>query len=255
MFNFKRTATFTSFLGALLLHALLIAWFWQIATPELHAQEQTEQVTWVELTQVSPPAAMPQPLPQTVQPVEEVIENDPLAEETIKKPEIEEPKKPEKTQEPQPKPQPKPKPKKPVEKPLEKVVEEPVEASEPLQPNDTDLPPVDSPLKEMTPEALPVSAPPEEPLIEATADYLNNPLPHYPRLSKRAGEEGTVVLKVLVGAAGQARQVELHTTSGYARLDQAALEAVKHWQFRPAKQGSVTIESSVLVPVKFVLQS
>ncbi|MBD3776279.1 MAG: energy transducer TonB [Thiotrichales bacterium] len=249
MFNFKRTTTFTSFLGALLLHALLIAWFWQIATPELRAQQQEEQITWVELTQVSPPATMPQPLPQTVQPVEEVIEKDPLAEKVIKKPEIEEPKKPKKIQEPQPTP------KAPVEKPQDKVVEEPVEASEQLQPNDTDLPPVDSPLKEMTPEALPHSAPPEEPLIEASADYLNNPLPHYPRLSKRAGEEGTVVLKVRVSAAGQAKQVELYATSGYKRLDKAALEAVKNWQFSPAKQGSVNIESTVLVPVKFVLQN
>jgi protein TonB len=249
MFNFKRTATFTSLLGALLLHALLIAWFWQIATPELRAQQQEKQISWVELTQLSPPPAPSRPAQQTVPAVEDVVEHNPLAEEAIKKPEIEASSKPEKIQKPQPTP------KAPVEKPVEKIAKKPVEATELPQPSDTDLTPLDSALNEIIAEALPNSAPPEEPLIEAAADYLNNPLPHYPRLSKRAGEEGTVVLKVRVSAAGQAKQVELYATSGYKRLDKAALEAVKNWQFSPAKQGSVNIESTVLVPVKFVLQN
>lgn len=249
-----QTAPWIAITGALLLHGLVAAWLWQVTTPELRAQEETEQITWVELTQVTPPPPPVQSVQNLVQPVEERIEKDPLAEEVIQKPENETPPAPQKPKE-KVKPEPKPEPKKPLEKPVEKVVETPPAPVEVTQPSETEQPPVEHPLQEVATESLPPSAPPEEPLIEARADYLNNPLPHYPRLSKRAGEEGTVVLKVRVSAAGEAKQVELHTSSGYKRLDKAALEAVKNWQFSPAQQGSVNIESTVLVPVKFVLQN
>lgn len=249
------TAPWISITGALLLHGLIAAWLWQVTTPELRAKEETEQITWVELTQVAPPPPPPvQSVQSVAQPVEKVIEKDPLAEEVIKKPEIEKPQEP-----PKPKEKVRPEPKKPLvkppEKPVEKGAETPPTPAENTQSSESEPPPVERPLQKVATESVPASAPPEEPLIEARADYLNNPLPHYPRLSKRAGEEGTVILKVRVSASGEAKAVELHTTSGYTRLDKAALEAVKKWQFSPAKQGSANIESTVLVPVKFVLQN
>ena len=56
------------------------------------------------------------------------------------------------------------------------------------------------------------------------ADYLQNPAPVYPGLSRRIGEQGKVILHVLVSADGRARKVELRTSSGFERLDNAAPE-------------------------------
>ncbi len=115
------------------------------------------------------------------------------------------------------------------------------------------------------PEAAPVQAPPApvqaaptavaEPVSAARfdADYLQNPKPAYPPLSRRLGEEGKVVLRVRVSAAGEPLAVEIRQSSGHARLDEAARAAVEKWRFVPAKRGSEAIEASVLVPLSFTL--
>ncbi|MBS1785577.1 MAG: energy transducer TonB [Acidobacteria bacterium] len=87
------------------------------------------------------------------------------------------------------------------------------------------------------------------------AAYLNNPDPAYPVASRRIGEEGRVILRVLVSALGQAEQVEVRTSSGSSRLDQAALSAVKRWRFEPARQGDSAIQAWVLVPISFHLDA
>lgn len=86
-----------------------------------------------------------------------------------------------------------------------------------------------------------------------TADYLNNPTPPYPSISRRLGEEGTTYLKVHVMPDGSAAAVLLHKSSGFARLDECALNAVKKWRFAPAKKGNTVIASWVNVPVDFKL--
>jgi protein TonB len=97
------------------------------------------------------------------------------------------------------------------------------------------------------------SAPPTLSPPNYKAAYLSNPPPAYPRVSRRNGEEGTVVLRVRVSAAGAAIQVQVERTSGSERLDAAALEAVKAWRFVPARRGAEAIEASVLVPIVFSL--
>ncbi|MEW6165553.1 MAG: energy transducer TonB [Pseudomonadota bacterium] len=87
------------------------------------------------------------------------------------------------------------------------------------------------------------------------ADYLHNPRPAYPSSSRRLGEEGTVVLRARVGADGSPLVVELRDSSGFRRLDEAALAAVRRWRFVPARQGDRAIESWVAVPVVFKLES
>jgi periplasmic protein TonB len=96
-----------------------------------------------------------------------------------------------------------------------------------------------------------------EPIVQARfdADYLNNPAPAYPPVSKRLRERGTVVLKVLVRPDGGSDSVLVHSTSGSRRLDDAAVEAVKRWRFVPAKRGIETVASWVLVPVVFTLRT
>ena len=83
------------------------------------------------------------------------------------------------------------------------------------------------------------------------ADYLHNPAPAYPSYSRRMKERGTVFVLVQVSAQGSALQVTLHQSSGYDRLDEAALEAVKQWRFVPAKRGTTPVAASVVVPIQF----
>lgn len=95
------------------------------------------------------------------------------------------------------------------------------------------------------------SAPPSPPRFDA--DYLQNPRPEYPALSRRLGEQGRVVLRVRVEANGNAGLVELHRSSGFSRLDEAALQAVRRWKFVPARRGNEAVAESVLVPIPFIL--
>ena len=85
------------------------------------------------------------------------------------------------------------------------------------------------------------------------ASYLNNPAPAYPELSRRTGEQGQVLLRVLVDINGKPSVVELRASSGSGRLDRAALDAVRHWKFVPATQGGEMIAAWVTVPVVFNL--
>lgn len=87
------------------------------------------------------------------------------------------------------------------------------------------------------------------------ADYLDNPKPAYPPVSRRLNEEGTVQLRVRVSAQGQPLEVEIRQTSGFPRLDAAAREAVARWRFVPARRGDEAVESWVGVPIIFKLDS
>jgi protein TonB len=86
------------------------------------------------------------------------------------------------------------------------------------------------------------------------AAYLNNPKPEYPRMARRLGEEGTVLLRVFVSAQGAPETIELHRSSGSPRLDRAARETVRSWKFVPARKGERPVGAWVLVPITFVLQ-
>ncbi|MEO8204512.1 MAG: TonB family protein [Betaproteobacteria bacterium] len=86
------------------------------------------------------------------------------------------------------------------------------------------------------------------------ADYLENPAPAYPSLSRRAREEGKVMLRVLVSPAGRADEVQVRASSGSPRLDEAARATVLRWKFVPAKRGSEAVAAWVLIPITFRLE-
>lgn len=105
----------------------------------------------------------------------------------------------------------------------------------------------------------PVAAPaapaaPSESPARFDADYLRNPAPPYPPISRRSGEEGKVVLRVRVSPQGSAESVDIKTSSGIQRLDDSALNTVRKWKFIPAKRGETAIQSTVLVPIVFKLE-
>lgn len=94
------------------------------------------------------------------------------------------------------------------------------------------------------------------PLTPARFDaaYLHNPKPEYPPASRRGSEEGKVLLRVSVGTDGSAQSVEVISSSGFSRLDQAAMAAVRRWRFAPARRGETPVEGNVRVPINFSLE-
>lgn len=97
--------------------------------------------------------------------------------------------------------------------------------------------------------AAPAPAKVELPISDA--DYLHNPKPAYPLLSKRMGEQGKVVLRVLIGEDGSPQKAEIRTSSGFERLDQAGLATVLKWRYVPGKRGGLPETMWVVVPIHF----
>jgi protein TonB len=84
--------------------------------------------------------------------------------------------------------------------------------------------------------------------------YLDNPAPTYPSASRRAREQGRVLLRVRVSATGKVEAIETQQSSGHERLDEAARAAVRRWRFIPAKRGETPVAAWALVPLTFSLQ-
>lgn len=100
----------------------------------------------------------------------------------------------------------------------------------------------------------PAAPPPRVELPSSDADYLQNPQPAYPAHSRRLGEQGKVIVRVLIGADGLAQKVEIRQSSGFDRLDRAALATVQRWRYVPGKRGGVPETMWFSVPVNFVLE-
>ena len=112
-------------------------------------------------------------------------------------------------------------------------------------------PPVPPPQPVVVP---PAPAPAAVVAARFDADYLHNPKPVYPALSRRMNEEGKVLLKVRVSGQGAALDVAISKSSGFPRLDAAAVDAVTRWRFVPARRGDEAVDSSVIVPITFALE-
>lgn len=114
-----------------------------------------------------------------------------------------------------------------------------------------------SDIEEPAPPPFPIGPVPEGEInLDAdslTALYLRNPKPGYPAASRRLGEQGTVLVRAFINKQGEPKSVELKKSSGYPRLDRAALEAIKGWKFVPAKRDDQPVEAAVIVPMKFSL--
>jgi protein TonB len=112
------------------------------------------------------------------------------------------------------------------------------------------LPPIAAPVA-VAP--APVAAPKVE-LPSSDADYLQNPKPAYPAMSKRLGEQGKVIVRVLIGVDGTAQKAEIRQSSGFDRIDQAALATTQRWRYLPGKRGGVAEAMWFNVPINFVLE-
>jgi protein TonB len=149
--------------------------------------------------------------------------------------------------------------------PKQKTVDKPklrqiVAAAPVVSPTDYVVPP--PPPQPVPRIEAPVTLPPT-PLAPAGPIALGSELavacpertpPAYPTFSRRMGEEGTVILRVELDEAGVVAHARVQTSSGFARLDEAALDAVRTWRCTPARRDGQPVRAVALQPFKFILQ-
>ncbi len=103
------------------------------------------------------------------------------------------------------------------------------------------------------PAAPPAPAAPAMPRTVSGVEYIQAPPPEYPPLARRNGEQGKVMLKVLVNERGHAERAEIQQSSGSPRLDEAARQAVLRYLFKPHLEDGRAIAVFAVVPIIFSL--
>lgn len=117
-----------------------------------------------------------------------------------------------------------------------------------------------APLQAPEPEAVVVAAPapmPPGPVILSSELSVACPelnAPSYPTLSRRLGEEGKLMLRVELDESGRVSMAQVVNSSGFKRLDEAALAAVKTWRCNPPQRNGQPVRAIALQPFNFVLQ-
>ena len=76
----------------------------------------------------------------------------------------------------------------------------------------------------------------------------------YPRMSAKLGEQGIVFVKVFISLTGEPLKVELHTSSGFERLDKSGMEAAMRWRYTPGKRDGVAVPMWFVMPITFNLK-
>ncbi|HTH62797.1 MAG TPA: energy transducer TonB [Paraburkholderia sp.] len=108
--------------------------------------------------------------------------------------------------------------------------------------------------------AAPAAAAPGKPTITLSApknvSHLDCQIAHpdYPKLSMRRGETGTAYVRFVVGVSGQIENVELKKSSGYSRLDDAALAAMHDSSCKPYLENGEPVRAAYTQPFAFNLQ-
>ena len=115
------------------------------------------------------------------------------------------------------------------------------------------LAPITAPVTAAAPAATAAAAPAVQ-LPSSDADYLQNPRPPYPPISRRLNEQGKTTVRVLIGADGLPQRSEIVKSSGFERLDQAAMATVMRWRYVPGKRGGVPDAMWFNVPINWVLE-
>lgn len=139
-----------------------------------------------------------------------------------------------------------------IEIPTAPVVETPPPV--PVTPVAVAPAPAPAPQAEAKPAAPAPAAPGDSnPLVDASA--AGNAKPVYPRASKALGEQGVVVLEVFVTLEGTVGDIRIGRSSGFDRLDESALRAVRQWHFIPARQGGKQVSMWYKQPITFDLKN
>ncbi len=113
--------------------------------------------------------------------------------------------------------------------------------------------PVTAAVAKGTPAPAVVRGPAEVAAGDLSTTMITMVPPRYPYESRRRKEQGTVVLDVLLATDGSVDKVSVRTSSGFARLDTAAIEAVRHWRWSPMIRDGVAVAVRGLVEIPFLL--
>lgn len=105
------------------------------------------------------------------------------------------------------------------------------------------------------PAAPPAPPPPPRTLNASEVQYLTPLRREYPAVSRRMGESGRVVVRVMIDEAGRPQNVTLQRSSGYARLDEASLAAVREARFKPHTEGGQPRAAWALIPFVYQLEN
>ena len=103
------------------------------------------------------------------------------------------------------------------------------------------------------PPPLPPAPAPRDVAITAVA-YRTPPVLEYPLASRRMQEHGRVQVRVLVDVQGRPREFQIVRSSGFARLDEAALATVRATRFKPYTEDGKARPFWVLMPLVFELE-
>ena len=89
--------------------------------------------------------------------------------------------------------------------------------------------------------------------LEAPPKVLRQVLPEFPAEAREQGWQGRAYVNIVVGVDGRVADARIRSSSGYAVLDEAALQAVRQWQCSPAlgKDGK-PVQGLMQVPMHFV---
>lgn len=168
-------------------------------------------------------------------------------------------------------PEPEQKPEPPVEKkieppPVEKPVEKPKQ--EPPKPEEQKLQAVES--EEVAPdlpsafgdtskEEMPSSLADlgrvfEEKDLDEVPKVVFKVEPKYPELARRAGKEGLVILRILITKTGEVGKIVVVSAPEKLGFDDAAVEAVRQWRFKPPTVGGNPVDVWCTLPIKFKLE-
>ncbi|MEG8219886.1 TonB family protein [Sphingomonas sp. HH69] len=105
----------------------------------------------------------------------------------------------------------------------------------------------------------PIAAPPAPPSIvqggDLSAQMVAGKPPRYPIESRRKREQGTVLLTLVLGLDGAVETVAVSQSSGFARLDAAARDAVKGWRWQPMIRDGQPVRVRGVVEIPFILRS
>ena len=104
------------------------------------------------------------------------------------------------------------------------------------------------------PPAASAPAAPAPPKTVSGVEYIQPPQPDYPPIAKRMGEQGRVMLRVLVSDRGRPEKVDVQTSSGFARLDEAARQAALRAMFKPHLENGKPVAVYALIPINFAIQ-
>jgi len=84
--------------------------------------------------------------------------------------------------------------------------------------------------------------------------YRENPPPGYPEMARQQGYEGIVIVAAEILDDGRVGKTVISKSSGYAILDQTAVDAVKAWKFEPAKKSGIPYKTWAELPIKFTIR-